>query len=57
MYPEGNYESLVITLGFGLGDNWWCVLFPPLCLLEAEEEEVSTANYTFYVREVLEKFS
>ncbi len=57
MYPEGNYESLVITLGSGLGDNWWCVLFPPLCLLEAEEEEVSTANYTFYVREVLEKFS
>ena len=57
MYPEGNYESLVITLGSGLGDNWWCVLFPPLCLLEAEEEEVSTANYTFFVREVLEKFS
>ena len=36
-YDEGYYESLVITLGEGKGDNWWCVLFPPLCLLEAEE--------------------
>ena len=57
MYPEGNYESLVITLGSGLGENWWCVLFPPLCLLEAEEEETNSANYTFYIKEVIEKFS
>ena len=33
IYPEGEYESLVITLGKGLGDNWWCVLYPPLCLI------------------------
>ena len=57
IYPAGNYESLVITLGSGLGENWWCVLFPPLCLLEASEEESSNANYTFYIKEVLEKFS
>ena len=57
IYPEGNYESLVITLGSGLGNNWWCVLFPPLCLLEASEEESSNANYTFYIKEVLERFS
>ena len=57
IYPEGNYESLVITLGSGLGENWWCVLFPPLCLLEASEEESANTNYTFYIKEVLEKFS
>ena len=57
IYPEGNYESLVITLGSGLGNNWWCVLFPPLCLLEASEEESGNANYTFYIKEVLERFS
>lgn len=56
-YPEGTYESLVITLGSGFGENWWCVLFPPLCLLEASEEESSSPNYTLYVKEVLEKFS
>ena len=31
IYDEGNYESIVITLGKGMGDNFWCVLFPPLC--------------------------
>ena len=57
IYPEGNYESLVITLGSGLGDNWWCVLFPPLCLLEASEEESTSSNYTLYVKKELKKFS
>lgn len=33
-FPAGNYEALNITLGEGDGENWWCVLFPPLCLLE-----------------------
>jgi stage II sporulation protein R len=36
-YKAGNYESVLVTLGKGEGNNWWCVLFPPLCLLEAEE--------------------
>ena len=56
-YPEGNYESLVVTLGDGLGDNWWCVLFPPLCLLEAEEtEDTSEVEYKFFIQELLENF-
>lgn len=29
--PRGYYSSLVITLGEGDGQNWWCVLFPPMC--------------------------
>ena len=33
IYEEGEYESLVVTLGNGSGENFWCVLFPPLCLL------------------------
>jgi stage II sporulation protein R len=34
VYPAGNYEALRITLGRGLGQNWWCVLFPPLCFVD-----------------------
>ncbi|MEX1029468.1 MAG: stage II sporulation protein R [Paenibacillaceae bacterium] len=30
-YPAGEYEALRVTLGAGQGQNWWCVLFPPLC--------------------------
>lgn len=31
--PAGNYEALRITLGEGKGQNWWCVIFPQLCLI------------------------
>lgn len=53
-YDAGNYESLVITIGEGMGDNWWCVLFPPLCLIEAEES--SEIEYTSFVKEVIDKY-
>ncbi len=35
-FPEGNYEALTITIGEGKGENWWCVVFPPLCLIDSE---------------------
>lgn len=35
MYPAGEYEALVVTIGDGEGRNWWCVLFPPLCFVGA----------------------
>lgn len=54
IYDEGYYESLVITLGAGKGSNWWCVLFPPLCLIEAEES--TEVEYTSYVKEILDKY-
>ncbi len=34
IFPAGNYEALNITIGKGQGENWWCVLFPPLCLVK-----------------------
>ncbi len=54
-YEAGNYESLVITLGNGTGHNWWCVLFPPLCLLD-EEDNLKDAEYEFYAQELINKF-
>ena len=32
--PEGIYDALIIELGSGTGDNWWCCIYPPLCFLE-----------------------
>lgn len=56
-YEAGQYESLVITLGDGLGENFWCVLFPPLCLLEAEDEDSTTdLEYTSFVKEIIDKY-
>ena len=34
-FPSGNYMSLRIVIGNGNGENWWCVLFPPMCLSAA----------------------
>ncbi|WP_433745414.1 stage II sporulation protein R [Falsibacillus pallidus] len=34
LYPAGEYEAILITLGKGEGANWWCVLYPPLCFLD-----------------------
>lgn len=52
-YESGNYESVVVEIGEKAGDNYWCVLFPPLCLLEAEESE--EVEYKFFVTEMLKK--
>ena len=33
LFPAGPYDALQIVLGEGAGHNWWCVLFPPLCIV------------------------
>ena len=33
-FPAGNYEALNIKIGQAAGQNWWCVIFPPLCLID-----------------------
>ncbi len=55
IYDAGDYKSLVITLGNGLGDNWWCVLFPPLCLMEAEESD--DVEYHSYIADTINKYT
>ena len=37
--PAGNYKSLKVIIGEGEGKNWWCVLFPPMCLPAVMKEE------------------
>ncbi len=55
IYPEGLYDSLVITIGKGKGENWWCVLFPPLCLLE-KSDNTSDVEYQFFISRIIEYF-
>ena len=37
-FPSGEYVSLRVLIGEAEGQNWWCVLFPPLCLSAASEK-------------------
>lgn len=43
VYPAGYYQAVKIILGKGEGDNWWCVLFPPLCIVAMNKQ---TTAYT-----------
>ena len=43
--PSGNYDALRIILGDGEGKNWWCVMFPPLCISAADGDELPAENY------------
>lgn len=51
-YDKGMYESLVITLGEGKGNNYWCVLYPPLCLINEEEKE-----YRLFIKDLLKQYT
>lgn len=46
VYPAGDYEALRVTLGKGEGKNWWCVLFPPLCFVDAGSGEALAKGRT-----------
>ena len=50
---EGYYDALIIELGSGKGDNWWCVVYPPLCFTG------SGAGYVYKskILEIIRKFT
>ncbi len=41
--PAGRYQALRVVIGEGVGQNWWCVVFPPLCLGSVSETTRETA--------------
>lgn len=47
IFPAGQYTALKVILGQGEGKNWWCVMFPPLCIPAADgiETNETTADY------------
>lgn len=51
-FPSGNYEALNITIGTGEGQNWWCVLFPPLCLIGATDPNAEITEEEAAVQEI-----
>ncbi|MDE7373359.1 MAG: stage II sporulation protein R [Clostridia bacterium] len=53
-FPAGNYDAVVINLGTGTGDNWWCVAFPPLCFVP-DSENGEKVEYKSWVKELLDK--
>lgn len=52
---EGIYESLVLTIGEGKGDNYWCILYPPLCMIDNTKEVKNKIEYKFKIIEYIKK--
>lgn len=50
-YESGYYDSLVIEIGNKKGENWWCVLYPPLCLVDEDNKE-----YKSFIKEIINKY-
>ena len=50
--PAGEYSALIIRLGRGEGDNWWCVVYPPLCFAATGTDVV----YKSKIKEIIERF-
>lgn len=56
LYPQNYYDALVVTIGSGKGDNWWCALFPKVCYREEEPkkpEETKEETQKFFIWEWL----
>jgi len=43
-FPAGEYEALKIIIGEGKGNNWWCVMFPPLCFTNSSAGEFDNSS-------------
>ena len=51
--PSGEYSSLIVRLGSGKGDNWWCVVYPPLCFTAPSGQNVV---YKSKIAEIIQKW-
>ena len=49
---SGVYDALIIELGSGKGDNWWCVVYPPLCFTESRVSYI----YKSKIKEIIDGF-
>ena len=51
--PQGQYEAYEIVIGNGKGQNWWCVMFPPLCFVDVTKGEISKKETEKKMKKIL----
>ena len=54
--PQGEYDAVIFELGSGKGDNWWCVVYPPLCFVNATPTDSEEIVYKSKLLEIIRKF-
>ena len=53
---DGFYDALIIELGEAEGNNWWCVVYPPLCFIGAEGSDTNNIKYKSKLYEIVQNF-
>ena len=53
---EGVYDALIIELGSGKGDNWWCIVYPPLCFVNKSNLSEQNIKYQSYLLDIIKKY-
>jgi stage II sporulation protein R len=56
VFESGCYDALIIELGEGKGDNWWCMVYPPLCFIGGEDNGSGKITYKSKILEIIEEF-
>lgn len=54
--PSGVYDALIVELGSGSGNNWWCVVYPPLCFVGGESNGTNQIIYKSKLMEIINKW-
>lgn len=52
----GLYDALIITLGEGGGDNWWCVVYPPLCFVNKNSKDEQNIVYQSKIANLIKRY-
>ncbi len=55
LFPQGNYEAFRILIGEANGQNWWCVMFPPLCFVDESKQVVNSDETKESLEKVIDK--
>lgn len=53
---QGVYDALIIELGSGSGNNWWCVVYPPLCFVNGQSNGTDQIVYRSRIAEIIREW-
>lgn len=56
VFESNYYDALILELGTGTGDNWWCVVYPPLCFANSKEINTTHIRYKSKIVELVKEF-
>jgi stage II sporulation protein R len=56
LVAQGFYDALIVELGEAKGDNWWCVVYPPLCFVDYSNEYCNNVVYKSKIWEIINEY-